>query len=413
MRTQVFRTVVLGGVAGAALLLALGSTAQAQPAATVASDRTAGYILFPSIVSDPQDAFNRGVTTETVIQLTNTDDEERVVHCLYVNATGRCLNGLNADGQVDCRTNADCLTTNGAGVCDTDIWDETNFTIILSPEQPTGWLAGEGRRVEIVVVDPNDPNGMQGEGFGLILPVPTAYFQGELKCIEVDGTENALPINANHLKGEATTYEVTQDPNDPNSNEVDVRRYNAIGIQAVSNDEEAQNDRVLCLGGNGIEGNICETAEYAACPERLILNHLFDGALPLELDADPSITLVPCTQRIAESIPTALTVQMLVFNEFEQRFSLSTQVECYRDINLRELSILFAVGTQGTVAGQTVFRAVASGNRAVGGFGILGVAQMGTDAGSTAYNVVYSGMHPDAADFVSYVFPDTQGDGGD
>lgn len=406
MRTQVFRTVVLGGVAGAALLLALGSIAQAQPAATVASDRTAGYILFPNVVSDPQDAFNRGVTTETVIQLTNTDDAERVVHCVYVNATGRCLNGLNANGEVDCRTNADCLTSNGPGRCDTNVWDESNFTITLSPEQPTGWLAGKGRRVE-------DVGGVDGEGSGLVLPVPTAYFQGELKCIEVDGVENALPINANHLKGEATTYEVTQDPNDPNTNDVDVRRYNAIGIQAVLEDEQPQNDRVLCLGGNGINGNVCETAEYAACPERLILNHLFDGALPDDLDANPSITLVPCTQRLAEKIPTALTVQMLVFNEFEQRFSLSTEVECYRDINLRQLSILFGVGTQGTVAGQTIFRAVASGDRAVGGFGILGVARLGTDSGSTAYNVVYSGMHPDSADVVSYVFPDTQGDGGD
>jgi hypothetical protein len=420
MRTQVFRTVVLGGVAGATFLLALGSAVQAQAPATVAGDRTAGYVLFPSVVSDPQDAFNQDQETETLIQLTNTHNEEITVHCFYVNATGRCLNGENALGfgvpgepLTACRSNADCLTGNGPGICDTSTWDETNFTLVLSPEQPTGWLASEGRRIEIVVTDPNDPNGVEGEGFGLVLPVPTEYFQGELKCIEVNDVDNAIPVNANHLKGEATTYVVTTNPIDPNDVEVDVRRYNAIGIQAVSNDGQPQNDQTLCLGGNNIPGNVCQTGEYAACPERLILNHLFDGALPGELDADPSITLVPCTQRIAEDEPTSLTIQMLVFNEFEQRFSLSTQLECYRDINLRDLSVLFAIGTQGTVAGQTVFRAVGNGDRTVGGFGILGVAEMDTIGGSTAYNVVYSGMHANTADFVTYVFPDTEGAGGD
>jgi hypothetical protein len=55
----------------------------------------------------------------------------------------------------------------------------------------------------------------------------------------------------------------------------------------------------------------------------------------------------------------------------------------------------------GTVAGQTVFRGIPSG--VGGGYGIIGIAEMDTDAGSTAYNVVYSGMLQAAADVVTYV----------
>jgi hypothetical protein len=397
MRTQVFRTAALGSLAGAALFLALGSAAQAQ---TIASDQTAGYVLFPKIISDPQDAFNEGQRTETVIQLTNTHSESIVVHCYYVNATGRCLSGTNADGDVWCRSNSDCLIPGTAplqGTCDTENWEPANFTITLSEQQPTGWLAGEGRNVAIVVTDPNDPNGMPGEGAGVIPPVTSNFFQGELKCIEVDAVETSVPVNANHLKGEATIYVTGGDPNDPNSTTVDVRRYNAIGVQTVLEDGSTQNDRVMCLGSDGAG---CPTAEYAACPERLILNHLFDGAYAPDIDADPSVTLVPCTQRITDLTPTDITVQMLVFNEYEQRFSLGTRVECYRDINLRELSILYAIGTQGTIAGQTVFKAVGSNDPETGGFGILGIAEQGSNIGSTAYNLVYSGLNANVADIV-------------
>lgn len=392
MRTQLFRATALGGLVGAALLLAGASSAQAQ---AIASDRPAGFVVFPQILSDPLDAFNRGQTTETVIQLTNTDGTSvRAVHCFYVNATGQCAGGTNAIGGVDCRTNADC----SGGTCIPG-WSETNFTIQLTAEQPTGWLASTPRDVD-------DP----GAGEGRILGVPTDYFQGELKCVQVADPLVALPVNRNDLKGEATTYVVTRDPNDPNAiTSVDVRRYNAIGFPALGTPGVVQSDRTLCLGGNGIPSNVCENAEYAACPEKLIVNHLFQGALPGLIDADPSVTLVPCTEQLTDADnPTSVTVQMLVFNEFEQRFSLSTRVDCYRDIRLRDLSILYAVGTQGTVAGQTVLRGVADGDPAAGGYGLIGIAEEGTQAGSTAYNIVYSGTRENAADFVSYVFTDQQ-----
>lgn len=389
MRTQGFRATALGGLAGATLLLLGAQSAQAQP--MVASDRPAGYIVFPKVISDPLDAFNRGQTMDTVIQLTNTDDTNpHTVHCFYVNATGQCLGGTNPIGGIDCRTNSDCTSNN----CDTEIWRETNFTLELTADQPTGWVASETR-----VLDGNSAGG------GIISPAPTDYFQGEVKCVQVNNDVDVLPVNRNDIKGEATTYVVTRDPNDPNSiTSVDVRRYNAIGFPALGTANAVQADRTLCLGGNGITNppNACTTAEYAGCPERLIVNHLFDGAGE-GIEAQPSVTLVPCTEQLALETPTSVTVQMLVFNEFEQRFSLSARVDCYRDIVLRELSILYDIGTQGTVAGQTVFRPVPSGNLATGGYGIIGIAEQDTVAGSTAYNVVYSGMLAGAADFVTYV----------
>jgi hypothetical protein len=356
----------------------------------VASDRPAGYIVFPKVISDPGDAFNRGQTVDTVIQLTNTDDTNpRTAHCFYVNATGECLGGTNPSGGINCRTDEDCTS----GSCNTEIWRETNFTVDLTGDQPTGWVVSEPR-----VLDGNSA------GSGIIFGVPTDYFQGEVKCVEVNNDIDVLPINRNDLKGEATTYVVTRDPNDPNSiTSVDVRRYNAIGFPALGTAGAVQPDRTLCLGGNGISGNICQNPDYAGCPEKLIVNHLFDGAGE-NIEARPSVTLVPCTEQlVALGGATSVTVQMLLFNEFEQRFSLSTRVDCYRDIVLRDLSILYDVGTQGTIAGQTIFRGVPSGNLATGGFGIIGIAEEETLGGSAAYNVVYSGMLAGAADFVTFV----------
>ncbi len=386
MTTQLFRATALGGLVGATLLLAGARNVDAQ--GMVASDRPAGFVVLPKLVSDPLDSFNRGQTIDTVIQLTNTDRTTfRVAHCFYINATGICLGGSNPIGGVDCRTNEDCTS----GVCNTAVWQESNFTLTLTAQQPTGWVVSQTR-----TLDGNSA------GSGIISPVPTDYFQGELKCVEVNNATDVIPINRNDLKAEATTYYVGRDPNDPNTiTSVDVRRYNGIGFPALGTANATQSDRTLCLGGNGIANHICQNADYAGCPERLIVNHLFEGAGE-GIEADPSVTLVPCTEfAVLEGDPTSVTVQMLIFNEFEQRFSLSTRVDCYRDIRLRDLSILYDVGTQGTVAGQTVLRGAPSG--VGGGYGIIGIAEQDTLGGSTAYNVVYSGMLQDAADQVTYV----------
>ncbi len=59
---------------------------------------------------------------------------------------------------------------------------------------------------------------------------------------------------------------------------------------------------------------------------------------------------------------------MLVYNEFEQRFSTSARVGCYRNTPLADIDTLpgptgdrysiFAAGVQGTTVGQTRIRGV-------------------------------------------------------
>jgi len=395
------------GIAGLAVLtvfLAMTSSAWAQTAPTVASDRAAGYVIFPKIVSDPGDLFTTGHRTETLVQLTNLSSTARVVECFYVDATTHCTSGTSTIDPIagTCRTRADCT---GNDTCDPS-WSETNFFILLSPNQPEGWLVSGSTPVD-------------SPGVGLIKPVPENFFVGELKCVQVDGTSISggtgtvattdTPINANDLKGEATIYDITRGA----GSTVDVRSYNAIGVQAVSSNGATQTDKVMCLGANTASTE-CAVAEYASCPATLILNHFFDassGGNATRTD----LTLVPCSENLA--VPTGQTstaVQFLVFNEFEQRFSASTRFNCFVETQLslidsrtgQESNSIFNIAVEGTLTGQTRIRGVMGGETNTG-HGLLGVAEEfrtvsggTTETGSAAFNLNYAGTNPNKADFV-------------
>jgi hypothetical protein len=95
-------------------------------------------------------------------------------------------------------------------------------------------------------------------------------------------------------------------------------------------------------------------------------------------------------------------LQILVYNEFEQRFSTSTTVGCFRESRLSNLdrrpgqenTSIFNVNVQGTFAGQTVIRPVLSGSGDPGN-GVLAVVEeyRQTQAGlrSAAFNVHWRG----------------------
>jgi hypothetical protein len=87
------------------------------------------------------------------------------------------------------------------------------------------------------------------------------------------------------------------------------------------------------------------------------------------------ITLVPCQRdyllQTANGGPT--TIQFLIFNEFEQRFSTSTKVNCYKEIRLSDIGSnqpgpdgdkfsIFNVGVSGTLTGMSRLRSVAGPN---------------------------------------------------
>lgn len=380
MRTYLLRTAgILGLACCAGLSAPSGASAQ-----SVTSDESAGFIVLPRIVSDANDIFDTNTTTNTVVQLTNTSGDPVTVHCFYINATGTCSTGNNAPGAgtptvgSECRDASDCAGVNPScvGQC-----SAADFTITLSPQQPVGWVVEDG----IVVAAP---------GTGGVPPINTDYFTGELKCIQVNDNVSATPVNSNDLQASATIYRT-------GANDVDVSSYNAIGIQAVEEDGSAQNDKTMCLGGTGVVNDECEDAEYAACPAKLILDHFFEGAaIAGGNNVSTSVTLVPCSEDIATQTPTALVVQYLVFNEFEQRMSGATELECLATLGLEDLGRIFDVTVQGTLAGQTHLRPVDTTGT---GVGLLGIAEEDIEGASTAFHL--NSVGEGGPDAVEYVFP--------
>lgn len=96
------------------------------------------------------------------------------------------------------------------------------------------------------------------------------------------------------------------------------------------------------------------------------------------------LTLVPCSEDFNLQVPIPTTVQYLVFNEFEQRFSTSRSVRCFSEIVLSDIDTragptgdaqsIFNVRVQGTITGQTLIRGVADSNPRYGHC-LLGVAE--------------------------------------
>src|SRR5262249_54825825 len=190
-----------------------------------------------------------------------------------------------------------------------------------------------------------------------------------------DGT----PSDRNILKGEATFIN--------RAALGDSAKYNALGFRAI---EGANNgDNQLVLGGEG--------AEYDGCPAVLILNHFFDDVVDPAIPPDglffTSLVLTPCTENFVNQIPARITAQFLVFNEFEQRFSTSTPVDCWFFSLLSLIDTtdpsrsIFSAFVAGTVAGQ---RRIRGGNGGLDGISIetlLGGGVFGTSTDATNLHV--------------------------
>ena len=378
---------------GAAILVGGGSTqAQVLPS----SDSTAGFLIFPKIsvdvTADP--TANR---TDTLIQLTNTSTSLRRVHCFYIDA---------------------------------DTWTPDNFTLELSPGEPLGWSVHDGI-ANLGTADIAGSGKIPGRG---------DHFLGELKCIEVNDVLVPVPVLANDLKGEATIFTVRGGAA-AGEGSVDVRSYNAIGMQALNDSGSGAPASIgqqcsfgtnagttcvddsackgggtcavtMCLGSNG--GPECPAADYASCPALLILNNFFENAIdPVNSKAITTrLTFVPCTENALDQSPDAqpvTRVQFLVFNEFEQRMSTATIVQCYKDTALWEIDAksqdasIFNVSVQGTLVGQTRMRPVQVPSDTTVGHGLLAIAEEfhGPDA-SVAVNLNESGVLS-GANFVRYL----------
>jgi hypothetical protein len=279
-------------------------------------------------------------------------------HCFYVNANRHCDN----TGDV-CDDGTDCVDGIFTGSC-VDGWSEVNFDIYVTPNQPLSWRAGEGLGGDDLpcLTPPFNRctvNGQIVTNSGTrIPPAPETPFIGELKCIEVD-SDTRQPAQCsgstcrNDLVGHATVFDMT-------GGDADGAKYNAVGLVAVTND----GDGTLLIGPPASGG------EYDACPAILVLNHLFDGAddpIGSGRDASTELTLVPCSENLLTGDIDPVTAQFLVYNEFEQRFSASRQVECLLDTEISEIDTtqsarsIFNAAVAGTVAGQTRITGVNGG----------------------------------------------------
>jgi hypothetical protein len=327
----------LGGLLTVVVLCASASLAD------TTTERSSSILIFPKVVFDD--------SRDTLIQISNTSNSMAHAQCFYVNAVPFCTG------------TGDCTLDTCTGQC-LPQWQEVDFQIWLTKQQPTSWAAGLGRlsfpsddqcRSDFLHPE-RDEAECYGSGFdpGRIPPV-SLPFQGELKCVEVD--PSGAPISGNHIKGEATIV----------SRDGDTSKYNAIGIIGV----DANNgDNTLCLGGDTSES--CPSgAEYNACPEVLIVNHFADRAdnplLGPTSEVRTELTLVPCTENFETQVPSRVVVQFVMTNEFELAFSASTTVDCWGNFFLDDINPVFGVVPLGTRMVQTRARPATSAHSAIVG----------------------------------------------
>lgn len=320
-------------------LVSLGLAVVAAPstgAARTTTEQPASIIIFPKVIADG--------TRDTFIQISNTANSVVHAHCLYVNAYPICL-GIG-----------DCQEGTCTGAC-VPQWQEIDFNVWLTKQQPTHWGASIGRQDtntgpacfrDIRTGERRYDCYTAGLAQGLIPPVPLP-FEGELRCIEVD--QSGAPISGNHLKGTATII----------SRDGDSSKYNAVGI--LGEPFTNNGDNTLCLGGT--PSAECPTgAEYQGCPDRFWIPHFAAGAdNPIfgpTSKVRTEITVVPCRANfeLAALDPTRVTLQFRAINELEQIFSASTLVECWKSFYLDDVNRIFATEVIQSRLVQTMMRPV-------------------------------------------------------
>ncbi|MCX8073238.1 MAG: hypothetical protein N3C12_12425 [Candidatus Binatia bacterium] len=369
-------TMTLTKLARALWVLALGAATvwgAGSANATVGSDSSGAILVFPKVVVDTSGVLF-GRPTDTEIQITNTSNSIIAARCYWVNATGHCSNAPTVactpeTASQRCPTGGRCLES----------WTETDFRFRLTKRQPISFNAADGLTTFPLTGGTQGPGG-QTNADSSIPPVPEDPFIGELKCVQVNPddfrpTPGLNPANnaAGDLAGHATIVSASSGaPAD-----IDARKYNAITLKSTTAND---NNDTLILGGPG--------AEYDGCPNVWILNHFFDGAsIPSHFSggnqgvtqtAATDITVVPCSEDflLQENNLGGATLQFLIFNEFEQRFSSSTRFTCFREVQLSDIDTrpgtadnqfsIFSAGVQGTLSGQTRIRSVQGSERANG-----------------------------------------------
>ena len=365
------------GVGLAAVLFTANQATATDPSRNsgATTDQAGAVLVFPKVVFSQEIVNGTGVGSvrDTVIRIANTFNTPIDVHCYYIDA--RLSNPNQPPGPFNPR-----------------IWQETDFRLQLTKQQPTHWVVSTGRGV-----DPSDGLGEQNSGIdaGLIPPV-TPGFEGELRCVTTDA--NGYPIGAPWLKGEATIRDEASDVSD----------YNAIALRpgtlAGTDDDGNSPSTILPLDIIG-KGD----GHFSSCPDALLLNVVAEGGNdPIVAEygdcgsgcpTSTSVTLVPCSEDIENLVPGNVTVNIDVWDEFESALSFEgLNVQCWFDSALSELNTnVFDASFR---ASPTLLARFAS---APGSGGLLGVAETtitdsGDNRGRAAYNLPLEGSRADVCD---------------
>ena len=273
------RRVRAGEILGA-VALAIVMTAGAARA-DVTTERPSSILILPKIVADG--------TRDTLIEVSNTSNTLVNAHCYYINGAPQ-------------------NPTQPPGPNNPPLWQEFDFFLFLTRQQPTQWLASAGRDV-----DPFDPPGTLDAGIdpGLIPPA-VAGFQGELICVQVDAA--GAPVGGNALTGAATLL----------GPDGDSSKYNAVGV--LGND--VGSDPTLEL----------DDSEYASCSTTVAFTHFAEGTEDPFLDGGSevvsSLSLVPCTHDLENGVPSNVSLFAQSWDEFELRLSGDINFTCRYDADL-------------------------------------------------------------------------------
>jgi hypothetical protein len=343
-------------LAGAAVVLLCGGAASARiiEAKGISTIETGAILVYMDLELDTV----RGIDTR--IQLTNTSEFLTTVDCFYINANSHC----GGEGGPICRTDQDCASFPGLRCVPG--WTKTDFRVTLTKRQPLSWSIGDGLS-RLPLADQEGQAGQFNEGS--IPPAPEDPFIGELRCIQKDVGDADRPSDRNDLKGESTFVRILD-------GQIDAHKSNAIAIKAIEGAQDGD-PNTLNIGGpdaeygafpaDGQESNV-------GCPNIWTVNHFFEGAAVVTHDGEKAtnvtskLTIVPCSANLLVDVPGSATLQFLIYNEFEQRFSSSTRIDCYRETRLADIDTrpgidgdrrsIFSVGTQGTLTGMSRVRSV-------------------------------------------------------
>lgn len=336
------------GLAIAAVTLGVCAVVDVAEAAPT-TEQSGSIVIYPKVLGTAE--------RDTLIEISNSGNLMAHAHCFYVNSA--------REGE----------------------WTETDFFIWLTKQQPTHWSARSGRRFNLL-----DPFGSDGAGLdpGLIPPVPLG-FEGQLRCVQVD--DSGSPQRSNSLKGNATLL-----------SDDDSSRYNAIVLPGNPDINVGNNDNVLELNNTD-----SHAGEYDACPNTLTLSAFTTGAAnPIveefgdctngDCPIETQLTLTPCSADFERAQTQPVVVNLQIFNEFEEEFSVDIDVDCWFNENLSDsvFGSQFNSGVLGTLGSHARL------NPADGSGAIIGVAEelhtdSDDDSGWAAFNIHFEGNRYDAA----------------